>query len=42
MAKDDLEEWATDWDDDALETNFDKYLASELQITQQPAAGAAQ
>jgi hypothetical protein len=30
VAKEDLEEWANDWDDDALETDFDKHLAAEL------------
>jgi hypothetical protein len=33
VAKEDLEQWASEWDDDNLETGFDKYLAAELAKT---------
>jgi hypothetical protein len=38
VAKEDAVDWANEWDDDEVETDFDKHLAAELAA----AAAAAQ
>ena len=41
VAKEDLEEWAADWDDAETETGFDKKLRAEIAKHQQVTAAAA-